>query len=1090
LIILNFSKYKIIISGIILGVLFWIIESIMHTLVFDPEGDLIQHLFFSDAHELWMRTLVILFIEALSVYSQINFNKVKTNEQKLRESEEKFRTISEQSLMGITILQDDMYKHVNQAAADMLGYTVEELLDTPQGGFMNYIHPEDREFFREQATKKQMGMKDVITKYQYRGLTKLGETIWVQNYSCTITYEGKHADLITMIDFTEKVKAKAEIHKLSVYNRNLIEVSLDPLATIDQDGKIMDVNFATETITGQSREELIGTEFSSYFTEPEKATEGYKRVFETGSVRDYELGLQHVDGHVTPVLYNASIFKDENGKVMGVFVAARDITNRKKIEEELRESEEKYRLISENANDLIAILNSKFEHEYINEETYQRILGYSNEDMLGKTRHDIVHPADTKQAFKVLKDGFKRGEGTGELRLRHKNGNYIWVETKGRTFKGSDGLLKALTVSRDITERKLSEQRLKESEEKFRYFFNNAQIGLFWSRISDGKFLECNNTFAKLVGYDTREECLADYIALEHYVDLNTRNKMLEEIRINNEVKDFEIQVTKRDGTPYWASISARIDLKENRIEGAAIDITARKKAEQKLKASEVKYHHLFETSPYIIGLLNTEDILIDCNNTINDILSIHTVEDIKGKNFKEIFLLNEKNKHLIPIFEKLIKSIFEGVEQEGFDFRLSRAIGGHLWIHIEGTLIEIENQKLIQFIMQDITKRKKAEKALKESETRFKRIFESKMIGVFFWDANGDITDANNVTLEMVGYSKDEILSGAVRWRDLTPPEYTDLDNKALEAIATTGVMTPIEKEYIRKDGSRFPILVGGSALPGSTLSGVSFVLDITERKKGERIIKNLLEELKRINIELEQFTYIVSHDLKEPLRMISSFAQLLERRYKDKLDEDANDFIRFITEGVVRMQDLINSLLTYSRIGKDYKRFEKIDLNNVLKDVLDNLRQIINETNAEIIYDSLPSLVGDKYQLLQVFQNLISNAIKFRGVDPPLVHISSRPDSKHWVFSIRDNGIGIDPKDFERIFIIFQRLHAKDEYDGTGIGLTICKKIIEQYGGKIWVESEVGKGSTFYFSIPKENDLKSFNESQEKIRVNEVKN
>jgi PAS domain S-box-containing protein len=313
-------------------------------------------------------------------------------------------------------------------------------------------------------------------------------------------------------------------------------------------------------------------------------------------------------------------------------------------------------------------------------------------------------------------------------------------------------------------------------------------------------------------------------------------------------------------------------------------------------------------------------------------------------------------------------------------------------------------------------------------------------MIGVFFWDANGDITDANNVTLEMVGYSKDEILSGAVRWRDLTPPEYTDLDNKALEAIATTGVMTPIEKEYIRKDGSRFPILVGGSALPGSTLSGVSFVLDITERKKGERIIKNLLEELKRINIELEQFTYIVSHDLKEPLRMISSFAQLLERRYKDKLDEDANDFIRFITEGVVRMQDLINSLLTYSRIGKDYKRFEKIDLNNVLKDVLDNLRQIINETNAEIIYDSLPSLVGDKYQLLQVFQNLISNAIKFRGVDPPLVHISSRPDSKHWVFSIRDNGIGIDPKDFERIFIIFQRLHAKDEYDGTGIGLTIC--------------------------------------------------
>ena len=365
-----------------------------------------------------------------------------------------------------------------------------------------------------------------------------------------------------------------------------------------------------------------------------------------------------------------------------------------------------------------------------------------------------------------------------------------------------------------------NEQELKKSEEKYRYVFNNAKVGLFWSRISDGKFLECNDTFAKLVGYDTREECLADYIALEHYVDLNTRNEMLEEIRINNEIKDFEIHVTKRDGTPYWASISARTDLKENRIEGAAIDITTRKKAEQ---------------------------------------------------------LLQEK------------------------------------------------------------------------------------------------------------------------------------------------------------------------------------------------------IEELARINAELEQFTYVASHDLKEPLRMISSFAQLLEKRYKDKLDEDANDFISFITEGVVRMQDLIKNLLDYSKIGKNHKEFERVDLNDVLKDGIDNLRQIINETNAEIIYDSLPIIYGDKYQLIQVFQNLISNAIKFRGIDSPLISISAKPDGKHWVFSISDNGIGIDSKDFERIFIIFQRLHRTEKYEGTGIGLAICKKIVEYHRGKIWVESEVGKGSTFYFSIPKETYIKS---------------
>jgi light-regulated signal transduction histidine kinase (bacteriophytochrome) len=248
-----------------------------------------------------------------------------------------------------------------------------------------------------------------------------------------------------------------------------------------------------------------------------------------------------------------------------------------------------------------------------------------------------------------------------------------------------------------------------------------------------------------------------------------------------------------------------------------------------------------------------------------------------------------------------------------------------------------------------------------------------------------------------------------------------------------------------------------------------IQFIMqDITERKRSERLLQESIEELARSNTELEQFTYIASHDLKEPLRMISSFTQLLEKRYKDKIDEDANDFIKFITEGVVRMQDLINSLLAYSRIGKLSKEFEKIDLNDVLKNVIDNLQQLINETNAEVIYDSLPSLFVDKNQLLQVFQNLISNAIKFHGKESPQVRVSARPDNQCWVFSIRDNGIGIDPKDFERIFIIFQRLHAKDEYDGTGIGLAICKKIIEHHSGKIWVESEVGKGSTFYFSIP----------------------
>jgi len=242
------------------------------------------------------------------------------------------------------------------------------------------------------------------------------------------------------------------------------------------------------------------------------------------------------------------------------------------------------------------------------------------------------------------------------------------------------------------------------------------------------------------------------------------------------------------------------------------------------------------------------------------------------------------------------------------------------------------------------------------------------------------------------------------------------------------------------------------------------------TKRKIVEDQLKLTMEDLKRSNTELEQFAYIASHDLQEPLRMISSFVQLLAKRYKDRLDEDADDFINFIVDGAKRMQIMINDLLTYSQIGRIDKGFRSTDTNIVLTNVLEMLGIPIEDTNATITHDSLPTILANERGLSQMFQNLISNAIKFhKEEEPPVVHISAKLQKNQWIFSIRDNGIGIDSQNFDRIFIIFQRLHTKDEYGGTGLGLAICKKIIERHNGKIWVESEVRKGSTFYFSIPK---------------------
>ena len=241
------------------------------------------------------------------------------------------------------------------------------------------------------------------------------------------------------------------------------------------------------------------------------------------------------------------------------------------------------------------------------------------------------------------------------------------------------------------------------------------------------------------------------------------------------------------------------------------------------------------------------------------------------------------------------------------------------------------------------------------------------------------------------------------------------------------------------------------------------------SERKHAEEELKGTLEDLERSNKELEQFAYVASHDLQEPLRMVASYVQLLERRYKDKLDSDANEFIAYAADGASRMQSMINDLLDYSRVGTTRKTFEKTDCTHVFGQAVVNLHGAIEESGAVITNSNLPTIKADEIQLLQLFQNLIDNAIKFRGKEPPRIHVTSKKKGKEWLFSVQDNGIGIDPQYAEGIFVIFQRLQNRKKYSGTGIGLAICKRIVERHGGRIWMKSTPGNSSTFFFAIPK---------------------
>ena len=359
----------------------------------------------------------------------------------------------------------------------------------------------------------------------------------------------------------------------------------------------------------------------------------------------------------------------------------------------------------------------------------------------------------------------------------------------------------------------------------------------------------------------------------------------------------------------------------------------------------------------------------------------------------------------------------------------------------------------------------------LAQMEGRYRGLLEAAPDAMVVVNQSGEIVLLNVQAEKQFGYRRDELLGQKVT--NIIPIGFAERliadDLRSAEDASAQQIGTGIELIAQRKDGSEFPIELMLSPLRNANgILVTAAIRDMSVRKKAAVVLLQKVDELNRSNEELGQFAYIASHDLQEPLRMVASYTQLLSRRYKGKLGADADEFIAFAADGASRMQRLIQDLLAYSRVGSKGRDLLETSSEDALRQAVVNLRGATEASSAVVTHDPLPTVLADEMQLIQLFQNLVGNAIKYQRPGVPRVHVSAvRNGGKNWDFSIEDNGLGIDPQYFERIFGMFQRLHKRDEFAGTGIGLAICKKIVERHGGSIWVESQPGQGSTFRFAL-----------------------
>ncbi|MCO5250186.1 MAG: PAS domain S-box protein [Candidatus Kapabacteria bacterium] len=992
---------------------------------------------------------------------------IEEKQKQLMESEERFSLVNEATSHGLW--DWDVFNNVvyfSPVWKMQVGYRDEEL-ENDFGNWVKLLHPEDKERMLKAVDDY---LKNPSEKFivEFRFRHKAGYYVWIHNEAASVKDEkgnvtrmfGAHTDITAQKEAEELIKQSEKKFKGLFENDPSAILIADPLT-----GLVHDVNPAAERLMEMSRDELIGLHQSKLHPEDimQEQVEKFNKLQGQPNV-SVNSEVMTKTGKRKQVQIKASMVEIEKKPyILGIF---HDISKLVEGQQKLKQSEEKHRSIFESATDAFIIASMEGKIVEANPSAC-KMYGYAYDEMIGKTATELIHPDHHYKFSEFIKDIQDKGFYEGETEDVRKDQTTFFTEFHGSLINFNNQV-HMLAVIRDVSEKKQQENEL-----ILKNLVYESSVAANSTADLAGNLTSVNQSFLNIWGYKSEDEVLGQPIPIFIKYE-EEAGKILAGLTTEGKWQGT-FTALKKDGSTFIAQANASILYNSNGkkigFQSSVFDVTEAVESEQKLIKSEEKFRNLFNSVSIPLAHVKEDGKMESINNRFKNHLG-YSLEDIPSIDqwWEKAYPDKKYREWVLKNWDEAVQySIENGTDIKSDVYNVTCKNGEVRQIIISG--ITFGKDVLATFI--DVTEQRKAEEAIIR-EKEFSETVVNALPGIFYlFNENGKFIKWNKMLEELSGFSPQEIAEKSPL--DYFADYHKDIITNSIESVFKEGESS-VEGDLMVKGKTPTPFYFTGRTIEiegKPHLLGVA--LDISQRKKIEKEkekaqeqLKVSIENLRRSNEELERFAYVASHDLQEPLRMVASYTQLLQRRYKGQLDERADKYIYYAVDGANRMQNLINDLLDFSRISTRGDEFTQTDTNEVVKNALKNLHARIDETGAQIKIGNLPLINADSSQIERLFLNLIGNALKFSKPDEkPLIEINAQKQKEKWLFSIKDNGIGIDEKFNEKVFVIFQRLHGAAQYKGTGIGLAICKRIVQRHEGEIWFESEENKGTTFFFTL-----------------------